>query len=70
MISALIGSLGALSAFTYFALWILMLLHWKDHEFKTRQQRAKWLFVLLISSFVGAIIYYFRVAAKHKPVEL
>ena len=65
----LLGLSGAFAAFTFLALWVLMILHWRGHNFGKQSAKIRWLLCLILLSFMGAIIYYLRVATKDPIIE-
>ncbi|MGV8152364.1 MAG: PLD nuclease N-terminal domain-containing protein [Candidatus Nanoarchaeia archaeon] len=49
-----------------FVLWIFMLIDAAKRKFKNDNDRVLWILVLALTSYIGAIIYYFVVKRKDK----
>jgi hypothetical protein len=44
-----------------FALWIWMIIDCAKRKFKTDSEKVVWILVIVLLSYLGAVIYYFAV---------
>ena len=49
-----------------FVFWILMIIDAAKRKFKTDGEKIAWILIIVLASYIGAIIYYFVVKRKDK----
>jgi NADH:ubiquinone oxidoreductase subunit 6 (subunit J) len=49
-----------------FVLWIMMIVDCAQRKFKEENEKIIWILVIVLASYIGAIIYYFVVKRPNK----
>jgi hypothetical protein len=50
----------------FFVFWILMIVDVAKRKFKDDSEKVVWILVIVLASWIGALIYYFVVKRKDK----
>ena len=51
-----------------FVFWIMMIVDVAQRKFPEQNQQLTWILVVVLASYIGAIIYYFVVKRKDKEI--
>lgn len=51
-----------------FVFWIMMIVDVAQRKFPEQNQQLTWILVVVLASYIGAIIYYFVVKRKDKKI--
>ena len=50
-----------------FVFWILMIIDVAQRKFEEENEKILWLLIVILTGFVGAMIYYFMIIRAKKP---
>jgi|SRR3989344_3680395 len=53
----------------FFVFWIIMIVDVATRKFKEGNDKIVWILVVILASWIGALIYYFVVYMKHKSMK-
>lgn len=78
-LGALFGLLGLIGLFWIviiglfiglFIFWIMMIVDVSQRKFSEQNQQLVWILVVVLASYIGAIIYYFVVKRKDESKKI